>query len=188
VDLAFIIDSSGSIRRRDYIKLKTFMKDVAESFGISPSGSHAGIVLYSTSASVKAHFGQYPTTEEFVKAVDRLPHERGLTYINLALRLAASELFARARKNVPKVAMLLTDGMQTNPDGTVNLREASEPLRREGVRVLAFGVGKNINVRELRLIVERDEDVIRVTKFDDLAAKVRNYTANLCQAAGESSQ
>lgn len=185
VDVAFIIDSSGSINRRNYVKIKAFVKNIARSFGISPSESQASIVLYSTKASVKAHFGQYPTTEEFVKAVDGLPHERGYTFINLALRLAASEVFPRARKNVPKIAMLLTDGKQTDPTGTVNLREASVPLRNQGVRVIVFGVGKSINVRELRLTVERDEDVITVMKFDDLTTKVREYTASLCQAAGK---
>ena len=185
MDVAFIIDSSGSISRRNYIKVKTFVKSIARSFGISPSGSRAGIVLYSTSASVKAHFGQYPTTAEFVKAVDSLPHERGLTRIDLALQVAASELFPRARKNVPRIAMLLTDGEQTDIGGTIDLRKSSAPLRRGGVRVVAFGVGKNINVRELRLTVERDEDVIIVLKFDDLISKVRNYTSSLCLAAGK---
>lgn len=185
VDVAFIIDSSGSIARRNYEKIKAFVKYIARSFGISATGSRAGIVLYSTTASVKAHFGQYPTTEEFNKAVDDLPHERGYTYIDKALGVANWQLFPRARKNVPKIAMLLTDGEQTDPDGTVNLRRASAPLRREGVRLIAFGVGKRINVRELRLVVERDEDVVRVMKFDDLITKVRNYTASLCQAAGK---
>lgn len=142
-------------------------------------------MLYSTFASVKAHFGQYPTIEEFNNLVERLPHERGFTYIDKALNVAASQLFPRARKDVPKIAMLLTDGEQTDPDGTVNLRVASAPLRRQGVRLIAFGVGKSINVRELRLAVERDEDVVRVMKFDDLINKVRNYTKNLCEAAGK---
>lgn len=185
VDVAFIIDSSGSIARRNYKKIKTFVKYVARSFGISPNGTRAGIVLYSTKASIKAHFNQYNTTEDFEKAVDDLPHERGLTFIDKALDLASSQLFPRGRKDVPKVAMLLTDGEQTDPESTVNLRVASAPLRRQGVRLIAFGVGKRINVRELRLTVERDEDVIRVMKFDDLITKVRNYTENLCQAAGE---
>ena len=185
MDLAFIIDSSGSIARRNYVKIKGFVKYIARSFGISPTGSRAGIVLYSTSASVKAHFGQYPTIEEFTNLVDSLRHERGLTYIDKALGVAASQLFPRARKDVSRIAMLLTDGEQTDPDGTVNLRAASAPLRRQGVRLIAFGVGKNINVRELRLAVERDEDVVRVMKFDDLINKVRNYTKNLCQAAGK---
>ena len=185
VDLAFIIDSSGSIGRRNYGKIKSFVKYLAKSFGISPTGSRVGIVLYSTSASVKAHFGQSTTIEEFNNLVDRLPHEKGFTYIDKALELAASELFQRARKDVPRIAMLLTDGEQTDPDGTVNLRVASAPLRRQGVRLIAFGVGKNINVRELRLAVERDEDVVRVMKFDDLIDKVRNYTKSLCEAAGK---
>ncbi|KAK2561274.1 Collagen alpha-6(VI) chain [Acropora cervicornis] len=183
VDLAFIIDSSGSISRRNYVKVKNFVKYVARAFGISPSESRAGIVLYSTDASIKAQFDQYTSNEDFVKAVDGLPHRRQLTYIDRALRLAASQLFPSARKDVPKIALLMTDGKQTDPRGVVNLREASAPLRKQGVRVLAFGVGKNVNVRELRLTVERDEDVISVSNFDDLVNKVRTYTANLCAAA-----
>ena len=185
MDLAFIIDSSGSIARRDYVKVKNFVKYVARGFGISPSESRAGIVLYSTDASIKAQFDQYTSNEDFFKAVDGLPHRRRFTYIDRALRLAASQLFPSARKDVPKIALLMTDGKQTDPRGVVNLREASAPLRKQGVRVLAFGVGENVNVRELRLTVERDEDVISVSNFDDLINKARTYTANLCAAAGK---
>lgn len=188
VDLGFIVDSSGSIGRRNYVKVKSFVKYLARSFGISPTGSRVGIVLYSNKASVKAHFGQYATIEEFNNLVEGLPYERGHTYIDKALELAASQLFPRARKDVPRIAMLLTDGEQTDPDGTVNLRAASAPLRRQGVRLIAFGIGKNINVRELRLAVERDEDVVRVMKFDDLTNKVRNYSKSLCEAAGKENE
>jgi len=188
VDLGFIIDSSGSIGKRNYVKIKTFVKYLARSFGISPTGSRAGVVLYSTKASVKAHFGQNRTIEEFNKLVDGLPHEKGFTYIDKALELAASQLFPHARKDVPRIAMLLTDGKQTDPAGTVNLRVSSAPLRRQGVRLIAFGVGKSIDVRELRLAVERDEDVVRVMKFDDLITKARNYSKSLCEAAGEENE
>lgn len=188
VDVAFIIDSSGSISRRNYGKIKAFVKGIAGRLGISTNGSRAGIILYSTKASVKAYFNDSRTIEEFKRKVDELPHERGLTYINKALELASSELFSRARKDVPKVAMLLTDGEQSKPESTLNLRDASAPLRQQGVRVIAFGIGKRINVRELRLTVERDEDVIRVMKFDDLITKVGNYTNSLCEAAGKRNQ
>ena len=188
VDVAFIIDSSGSISRRNYGKIKAFVKGIAGRLGISTNGSRAGIILYSTKASVKAYFNDSRTIEEFKRKVDELPHERGLTYINKALELASSELFSRARKDIPKVAMLLTDGEQSKPESTLNLRDASAPLRQQGVRVIAFGIGKRINVRELRLTVERDEDVIRVMKFDDLITKVGNYTNSLCEAAGKRNQ
>ncbi|KAK2549079.1 hypothetical protein P5673_030581 [Acropora cervicornis] len=52
VDLAFIIDSSASISRRNYVKVKNFVKYVARGFGISPSESRAGIVLFSSNASI----------------------------------------------------------------------------------------------------------------------------------------
>ncbi|PFX15219.1 Collagen alpha-1(XII) chain [Stylophora pistillata] len=114
VDLAFIIDSSGSIGLRNYRKQKIFVKEMAKSFGLSPNGSRAAMVVYSNSASVKARFGEFAEETELARAVDGLPYERGLTRIDKALELTASDIFAKgSRAGVPKIAMLITDGTQT---------------------------------------------------------------------------
>ena len=153
VDVAFIIDSSGSISRRNYGKIKVFVKGIAGRLGISTNGSRAGIILYSTKASVKAYFNDSRTIEEFKRKVDELPHERGLTYINKALELASSELFSRARKDVPKVAMLLTDGEQSNPESTLNLRDVrkfDDLVTNVGITPIVFA--KRL-VREIKSMV-----------------------------------
>ena len=187
MDVAFIIDSSGSISRRNYMKLKTFVKESAKSFGLAPNQSQAAMVLYSTTASVKARFGEYATMEEFAKAVDALPHERGQTRIDRALDLAATDIFPEARAGVPKLALLITDGRQTQASDAKGLREAYEPLRKAGVRVLVLGIG-SVDQNELRLVTETDDDIVVVTEFQDMLLKIGDVISRACLLAGECGQ
>ena len=188
VDLAFIIDSSGSISGRNFRRLGNFVKEVAKSFGPSPNGSRVAMVLFSTSASVEARFGQYTDQEEFAGAVDSLPHKRGMTRIDKALELTASDIFAQRRSGVPKIAMLITDGAQTKVADAKGLKEASEPLRQAGVRVLAVGIGWAVTKEELRLVTESDEDVVLVANFINLQLKLSNLISQVCRLAGEHHQ
>ena len=188
MDVAFLIDSSGSISKINYQKEKNFVKEAAKSFGVAPGQSQAAMVLYSNSASVKARFGQYPTAVQFGKAVDGLPHERAFRRINLALKLAATEIFPEGRAGVPKIALLITDGKQTRSHSAypIDLKKASEPLRKAGIRVLAVGVGRSVDADELRLITETDDDVVIADDWEDLLLKLRNLTSKICDLAGES--
>ena len=146
------------------------------------------MVLFSNSASVQARFGQYATTEEFAKAVDTLPYEEGQTQIDRALDLAATDIFPEARESVSKLALLITDGNQTPAANTKGLREASETLRKAGVRVLAVGIGSGVEREELRLVTETDDNVLLATDFQDLLLKIGNLTSRACKLAGECSQ
>lgn len=181
MDLAFIIDSSGSIGRTNYLKEKHFVKQLARSFGVAPGQSQAAMILYSNSATVYARFGQHATAEEFEQAVDALPYERGLTRIDKALLLAAAEIFPGARSGVPKIALLITDGKQTRAADAKGLKEASAPLRKAGVRVLAVGIGSGIDLDELRLVTEADENIVVAKNFPDLLVQLGNLTSKACQ-------
>ena len=185
VDLAFILDSSGSIGKTNYLKEKHFVKQLARSFGLAPGQSRAALLLYSSSASVQARFGQYQTLDEFEKAVDGLPYERGTTRIDLALEKAAQEIFPQARQGVPKIAILITDGKQSQAADAKGLTDASEPLRKAGVRVLAVGIGSGVDPDELRLLTESDEDVVVTQTFADLLLQLGNLTSRTCQLAGK---
>ncbi|XP_015765671.1 PREDICTED: collagen alpha-1(XXVIII) chain-like [Acropora digitifera] len=185
VDLAFIVDSSGSIGSKNYLKEKHFIKQLARSFGVAPGQSRAALVLYSNSASVKAGFDQYPTLEEFHKSVDDLPYEEGSTRIDLALEKASQEVFPKARKGLFKIAILISDGKQTRAADSKGLREASEPLRSADVHVLAVGVGSDVDSNELRLVTESDDDVVVPLSFSNLLEQIGNLTSRACELAGE---
>ena len=170
------------------MKQKNFVKEVAKSFALAPDHSQAAMVLFSNLTSVQARFGQYATTEEFAKVVDALPYEGGLARIDRALDLAATDIFPEAREGVPKLALLTTDGRQTPTADAKDLREASEPLRKARVRVLAVGIGSGVDRDELRLVTETDDTAVVVPSFQHLLLKIGNLTSKACKLAGECGQ
>ena len=184
MDLAFIVDSSASIQEINYQKEKEFVKQLAHSFGVAQGQSRAALVLYSTSPSIKVAFDQYQTLEEFHKAVDQLPYEKGLSRIDLALEKASQEIFPQARKSVPNIVILITAAKQTQAADSKGLKEASEPLRRAGVRVLAVGIGSGVDPDELRLVTESDDDVIVAKSFSHLLQQIGNLTSRVWKLTG----
>ena len=160
------------------------MSDLGASFNISPGGSRAAVVLYSTSASTDIRFTDHTSPESFARAVQRLRHQRGFTRIDLALQRAYNDLFGRrgaARFLVPKIAFLLTDGEQTPASGAMPLDRAAALLKTAGVRLIVIGVGKNVKEEELKTIASSDEDVIITDNFDTLLAEVQPLVRTACE-------
>ena len=137
VDLGFLIDVSGSVKRQ-FSKMLDLIKRIVDDFGISQSGTHAGAVVFSDFARVVIKFNDYFDVSSFKKALDVLPTPRGGTRIDIALQLAHRDLFsmkAKARDGVPKVLIMLTDGVQTPSLYSLAPEIAVKPLHDIGVQV-----------------------------------------------------
>ena len=97
LDVAVLMDSSGSISRRNFQVFKRFIKSIITGFEISEDHTHIAIIEYSTKASVQLKFNDFTgraLNRNNVKGrVNRIPHVRGKTFIDRALRLANEEVF-----------------------------------------------------------------------------------------------
>ena len=110
VDVAFIVDSSGSIGRRRWPLMLNFVKNVINVFNVGPDGTHVAVVAYSTNAKLEFSFNELSgaeiSAEEYGKLIDKIRFQRGYTYIDKALKLANEQVFtasAGMRSAVPKV-------------------------------------------------------------------------------------
>ena len=187
-DIAFILDSSGSFSRRNYLRQKMFVKNVMTKLMNKCKQLNTGVVIFSKNANVIVTFSQKLNLEQFLVTIDGLPHLRSVTRIDKGLLLAGNHVFstfAGSRLHVPKVAILTTDGRQTKGPDTVPLYEASEPLKQKGVRVLAVGIGSYIDVHELIEVTERNEDVFLVKAPSALFGLVDTLVANILLAIGK---
>ena len=106
-----IVDTSGSISRRDFKKLLDFIEDIVDGFDISEDGTHIAVIEYSTKASVQIRFDDFSGAQlngaNLKRKVRKIPHARGFTYIDKALQLANTDVFsakAGMRPNVTKVS------------------------------------------------------------------------------------
>lgn len=179
----FIVDSSSSIHINNFNnQIKDFVKRSAAEFGVAPGKSRAAVILFSANAEAKIKFGDAPTLKSFQAKVDHLKHQNGVaTRIDKALKLA-KDLFipeSKERKGVKKVALLLTDGKQTNDPGT-DLEEASKPLHDAKVVTIAVGIGNSVEETELKKIAKSKNDVVITKNYTDLQNKLLSIISIAC--------
>ena len=110
VDVAFIVDSSGSIGKRRWPLLLDFLKKIINEFNVGADGTHVAVVAYSTNPSLEFTFsslsGADITAERYGKLIDEIDFQKGFTYIDRALKMADEKVFntsAGMRLDVPKV-------------------------------------------------------------------------------------
>ena len=184
MDVAFLVDSSGSISFRNFRKVKNFVVELASKFDISPGGSRAAVVVYSTRATTRIRFTDHSTYGSFANAVQSLRHERGYTRIDLALEKAYFEVFGprgKPRFLVPKIAFVLTDGEQTRAPKQIPLDEVSDLLKKRGVRIISIGIGKRVNKNQLTVIASSEKDVVIADSFDGLVSEVEPLFQSACK-------
>ena len=114
--MAFVIDSSGSIGRANWERMKQFLKAVVSKLDISPSATRIAVIAYSTEPEVVMLFSNRQSAEDVNRAFDSMRWQRGFTFTDRALKLTDSDLFQTAngmRPSVPKVKGKLSFSWQS---------------------------------------------------------------------------
>ena len=170
VDVGFILDSSGSLRN-DYSKEKDFLNALAATFGVSDTGSRAGVITFSYNSEHSIKLNDYSDLTRFREAVNKIPLMGSTTRIDKALRLTQKELFSLsngARPGIPKLLVLLTDGSQTKDADAEDPVIIAEEIRRSGIRVLVIGIGKGVDKAELSQIAGGENNAYNAETFAEL--------------------
>lgn len=183
----FIVDSSECISRATFQKEKEFVKQASEKLGVAPGQSRAAIIQFFGTVEITVELGQYPTKQQFEGAVDGLKYElpttpmyHTWTTIYEALDKAAQDIFLKSETSNRRIAILLTDGKQLIGAREVTfLTTAYEDLRKLGVRLLAVTMGTSSSALDkiLKLVTERDEDLVMESQGNDLLNKLPSMIA-----------
>lgn len=184
MDVSFIVDSSESVGLQNYQKLLEFVRSLAKTLQMSPSGSHASLVIFSDTARVQIKLDDHEDIWEFNKALQEVPYLGQKTRIDKALRVASVGVFnsrAGMRAGVRRVAVLFTDGHQTRTFDSIPLRYAVEPLRRKRVNVFAVGIGSDARYDELRSLTNSDQNVLLVKTFQGLGGLAQELSDKMCR-------
>lgn len=113
IDLGILIDASDTVEKQNWPSMLEFVSSVVDSFDISPSGTHIGLIIFSREAEVALYFntlqGNNLTAENVTKVVKNLRFKDGWSRFDLAVLLAEEELFSEAtgmRSEIPKVQQM----------------------------------------------------------------------------------
>lgn len=175
-----MVDGSSSIEyygENNFHMMKDFMKNLTRSFSVSSSGTRVGVIVYSTNSTVVFTLNQYASPERVEEAIDNIVYPSGGTNSGKALYQTANKLFddAVVRDNVPKVLVLLTDGVSTD-----DVIQPATLLNNKDVIVFVVGIGENINYSQLTQIYGQSEHVFK-SEFSSLGFVMNNIRGAICR-------
>ena len=151
MDIAFILDSSGSVGKSNWQTILDFVKDVSRTFHISSDHVQVGIVSFGNDATLHVQLNDFDNINDLTAAIDRIPWKDQWTNTSGGIWVTRTRLFSPIngdRPDAPNYGILVTDG-ESNKDPRLTLPEADTALR-EGIRLMVVGIGSNVNQIELK--------------------------------------
>ncbi|CAK7312087.1 Collagen alpha-6(VI) chain [Vulpes lagopus] len=180
-DIMFLVDSSGSIGLENFIKMKTFMKNLVSKSQIGADRVQIGVVQFSDINKEEFQLNRYMSQNEISNAIDRMAHIGETTLTGSALTFV-SQYFSPAkgaRPNVRRFLILITDG-----EAQDIVKDPAVALRQEGIIIYSVGVFGS-NVTQLEEISGRPEMVFYVENFDILQHIEDDLVFGICSPREE---
>ena len=187
MDLAFILDSSGSIGASNWPRLLTFVVDVISRLPIGRDRVNVGVVSYGNRAQVHFDLDDHLTVEGMERAIQSIRWKDQMTNTSGGIMVAQNTIFTREggnREGVPNVAIVITDGIP-NLDGHRTVPQATR-AKSLGTELFLVGVGNNLDLSELDLMVS--EPAYRhlfLTRSFNLLYRLQNtFLTLICDRSG----
>ncbi|XP_060073197.1 collagen alpha-4(VI) chain-like [Ylistrum balloti] len=174
-DIFFLLDSSTSIWSKHFKTQLKFLQRFVSFFPVSASETQFGVGIFSDYYHQQIELGEFDDVDELKLAIGRIQQRKGGTQTGKALRAVRRNAFRRARPNVSKILVVITDGASTNKAQT--LREAAA-LKSENVQVFAIGIGDKVKMEELVAIGSKpSETYVLTVSSSELLNKIRKTLA-----------
>ncbi|XP_053315659.1 matrilin-3 [Spea bombifrons] len=182
MDLVFIIDSSRSVRPKEFEKVKTFLSEMIDTLDTGERATRVSVVNYASAVKIEFFLKTYFTKAEMKKAVSAITPLSTGTMTGLAIQTALEEAFTEASGarhasfQIPKVAIIVTDGRPQ--DG---VEDIAARARASGIEIYAVGVDR-ADLRSLKLMASRplDDHVFYVETYGVIEKLTSMFRLSLC--------
>jgi von Willebrand factor type A domain len=190
-DICLILDGSTSIVAAYpgydnwYVSILGFAAQVINSFPISRNLTQVGVVQFSDRMLVPVRLNQYANALDLVNAVTSLDIIGGETNIAAALDAGRNMLTDpnQARRGVPKIAILITDGA-ANREADRTLLSANQ-TKSAGIEIFTVGITTLVDVNQLRAIASPpvDSHFFYVSNYNQISTVLSSLVDNSCKNA-----
>lgn len=174
MDIAFVIDTSSSVRNK-FNSVKKFFLQLVDSFTISSQYVRVGLVVNSIRPQVKISFGQYNSPNQIKRIIQLLQPVGGAPKTGKALKLAFKRLFNASKGK--KTLIFLTAGKSSDP-----VLGPVQQLVAMGVDIFSVGVGPAASRSEV-LTVAKDPQHAYETNVRGLGTIAKRVKDKACAGA-----
>lgn len=160
-DIVFLLDTSDSITDAIFKEELEVVTKFIKSHTIGPQDVLVAVAMYAESTTEVFSVGAHKTRADLLQAVGILQRgsQKGSTNTAAALKLAKNKLLQTsngARLASHKVIIVITDGAN---DDLFEMNKVATSLRKNGVNIIAFGVGM-ADISELKKITGKSSNVL----------------------------
>ena len=174
IDLAFLIDGSGSVGKTNFRRCLSFIQNVVRSFKISPRHTRIAAEVYSSSPRRTFPFTRYRNQNQVLRAVGSIRYPYGGTNTGKALWDVLRYLF-RGRTKRKRVLCVLTDGRSQD-----KVLKPSRALKRASVEIFSIGVGRGYSVTQLNQMAT-DHGHVFTASFRNLNSIIKAIKKKACK-------
>ncbi|PIO37915.1 hypothetical protein AB205_0090430, partial [Aquarana catesbeiana] len=167
-DLIFLLDTSSSVGKEDFEKVRQWVSNLVDTFEIEPDKTRVGVVRYSGKPYTEFDLGRFQTREDVKEAARNIKYYGGNTNTGDALRYITTYSFSeeaggRPRERaIKKVAILLTDGRSQDL-----VLEPATAAHKAGIRIFAVGVGEALKEELVEIASEpKSAHVFHVSDYN----------------------
>jgi len=188
VDIAFILDASGSIRNERFPKVIDFVNSIIEELQVSQVDTRIAAVSYSDTAAPQFFLNAFENKQDVQLAFRRIPFIGGRTNTASGLRHAIDQIFNPSngdRPDAPNYCFILSDG-NSNINAQDTVPTAIE-ARNKGITLIAFAVGTDVNEFELRNIASEpySRSIRTVKSWKDFPSIKNDLVSAVCDAGSK---
>ena len=171
LDLVFLIDASGSVRRERFPMVLEFVRNIVRNLEIRPRRTRVGVATYASTATVQFYLNTYERKEDVLQAIEFIQFQGGKTNTAAGINLLRTTMFLPQhgeRDFAPNIALLVTDGSSNmNVQDTI---PAAILARAQGIHLSVATVGRDNDMPEMNAIASDPDasNVFVVNKYQDL--------------------
>uniref|UniRef100_G3PDH7 Collagen alpha-1(XII) chain n=1 Tax=Gasterosteus aculeatus aculeatus TaxID=481459 RepID=G3PDH7_GASAC len=183
-DVVFLVDGSWSVGRANFKYVRGFLSAAAGAFQVGADRTRVGVVQYGSDPRTEFPLNRHATRPELLRAIGSLPYKGGDTKTGDALDYVLKNSFTEeggARKDFPKVLVIITDGKSEDAVET-----SARQLRSAGVEIFVLGV-QQADTEEMKLMASAPHrsHVFTVANFDQIRSVQKQLVAQLCAGVDE---
>uniref|UniRef100_A0A8D1UX46 VWFA domain-containing protein n=1 Tax=Sus scrofa TaxID=9823 RepID=A0A8D1UX46_PIG len=172
IDIAFLIDGSGSIDQNDFKQMKNFVRAVMDQF--MDTSILFSLMQYSNLLKTHFTFSQFQTHRSPQSLVDPIVQLKGLTYTATGIQTVVKELFHSkngARSSAKKILIVITDGQKYKDP--LEYEDVIPQAEKANIIRYAIGVGDAFQEHSAK----QELSIIGSLPSKDHVFKVDNFAA-----------